>query len=72
MDALRPTWKVRAPAGAALSVEYDSLRNRWRVDPGGYERRLLADALAQATGSSRDAEWIIQLADRLEREPKQD
>lgn len=70
MDVLRPNWKIRTPSGATLTVEYDTLRHRWRVDPGGYERRRLADALAQATSSSRDDAWLIQLADRLEKEPK--
>jgi len=65
MRELRPTWTVRAGNGKVLTVEYDSLRARWRVDPGGYERRALADALAQATGTSRNADWITEAAKRL-------
>jgi hypothetical protein len=48
-----------------LTVEYDTLRSRWRVDPGGYERRGLADALAQATGAAPSADWIVAMAERL-------
>jgi hypothetical protein len=48
-----------------LTVEYDTLRSRWRVDPGGYERRGLADALGQATGTAPSADWIVEIADRL-------
>jgi hypothetical protein len=62
---LRPTWTVRTPTGAALTVEYDRLRSRWRVDPGGYERRGLADALAQATGTDPTAAWIVEAAEKL-------
>jgi hypothetical protein len=48
-----------------LTVEYDTLRSRWRVDPGGYERRGLADALGQATGTDASAAWIGEMAERL-------
>ena len=69
VSALRPTWNVRAPEGILLTVEYDTLRRRWRVDPGGYERRRLPDALAQATGSTAAAAWIVEVANRLDRHP---
>ena len=62
---LRPTWTVTTPRGAALAVEYDTLRGRWRVDPGGYERRRLADALAQATAATASGDWIVETAQRL-------
>ena len=62
---LRPTWAVRTLRGAVLTIEYDRLRSRWRVDPGGYERRELADALAQATGGRSNAAWIVQTVERL-------
>lgn len=65
---LRPKWTLRARSGAVLTVQYDRLRVRWRVDPGGYERRGLADALAQATGDRSEADWIIEAAERLNRE----
>ena len=48
-----------------LTVEYDTLRARWRIDPGGYERRGLADALAQATGTAPTQAWIVATATRL-------
>jgi hypothetical protein len=62
---LRPKWTVRSPHGAVLTVEYDTLRSRWRVEPGGYERREVADALAQATGDRPDVGWIVQAQERL-------
>jgi hypothetical protein len=62
---LRPTWKIRAARGDVLTVEYDSLRRRWRVDPGGYERRGLADVLGQATGERPGAAWIVEVVERL-------
>ena len=65
VSELRPTWTVRTPTGTALTVEYDTLRSRWRVDPGGYERRGLADVLGQATGTSPSADWIVEIAERL-------
>ena len=65
VSELRPTWTVRTPTGTALTVEYDTLRSRWRVDPGGYERRGLADALGQATGTAPSADWIVKIAERL-------
>ena len=45
-----------------MTVEFDRLRGLWRVTPGEYVRRQLVDALAQATGRRRDAEWIVKLA----------
>lgn len=48
-----------------MTIEYDSLRSRWRVDPGGYERRGLADALGQATGNTATAPWIVEVTERL-------
>jgi hypothetical protein len=65
MRELRPTWTVKSPGGTALTIEYDSLRSRWRVDPGGYERRGLADALGQATGNTATAAWIVEVTERL-------
>jgi hypothetical protein len=60
-DPYRPTWNVRTPAGTELSVQFDRLRRLWRVTPGEYTRRRLADALAQATGQPRDSAWITEL-----------
>ena len=65
VSELRPIWTVRTPTGASLTVEYDTLRSRWRVDPGGYERRGLADVLGQATGAAPSANWIVEIAERL-------
>jgi hypothetical protein len=65
VSELRPTWKIRAARGEVLTVEYDSLRRRWRVDPGGYERRGLADVLGQATGERPGAAWIVEIVERL-------
>jgi hypothetical protein len=48
-----------------LTVEHDSLRSRWRVDPGGYERRGLADALGQVTGDKPTAAWIVEIVEQL-------
>jgi len=56
---------VRTPAGLRLTATHDRARDRWRVEPGGYERRELRDALAQASGSPRDAAWISSVADRI-------
>jgi hypothetical protein len=56
---------VRTPAGLRLTATHDHGRDRWRVEPGGYERRDLRDALAQASGSSRDAAWISSVVDRI-------
>jgi len=61
-DPFRPRWSVRSPSGQLLTVEFDRLRGLWRVTPGEYVRRQLVDALAQATGRRRDAEWIVKLA----------
>ena len=59
-DPFRPAWTIRTPSGRQLRAEYDRLRNHWRVSPGGYVRRELADALGDATGSHPDAGWIVQ------------
>ena len=61
----RPAWVVRNPGGDALRVEYDPFRRLWRVEPGGYTRRALRDALADATGARPTAEWIAEADDRL-------
>ena len=58
-DPYRPTWCIRSPSGKQLTVEYDRLRNHWRVSPGEYVRLRLVDALAQATGSRPNADWIL-------------
>ena len=57
VSELRPTWTVRTPTGTPLTVEYDRLRSRWHVDPGGYERRpapALADAAIDAVEPEPD------------------
>ena len=59
-DPFRPAWTIRTPSGKQLRAEYDRLRNHWRVSPGEYVRRELADALSDATGAHRDAGWILQ------------
>ena len=61
-DPYRPAWTIRSPSGQQLRVEYDRLRNHWRVSPGEYVRRGLADALSDATGAHPDADWIVQAA----------
>jgi hypothetical protein len=58
-DPYRPSWTIQTPAGSPLTAEFDRLRNHWRVTPGEYVRRNLADALAQATGSGPDTDWIV-------------
>ena len=60
-DPYRPTWTIRSPSGQQLTVEFDRFRSHWRVSPGEYVRLRLADALAQATGSRPDAEWILKV-----------
>jgi hypothetical protein len=62
----RRRWTIRSPAGDTLMVEYDGIRRRWRITPGGYERRALADAIAQATGDRPGAAWIVEVTRRLE------
>ena len=59
-DPFRPAWTIRTPSGKQLRAEYDRLRNHWRVSPGEYVRRELADALSEATGARPDAGWIVQ------------
>ena len=60
-DPYRPTWTIRSPSGQQLTVEFDRFRSHWRVSPGEYVRLRLADALAQATGSRADADWIVKI-----------
>jgi hypothetical protein len=60
-DPYRPTWKIKSPAGKQLVLEFDRLRNHWRVTPGEYVRLRFVDALAQATGSRPDADWILKV-----------
>ena len=60
-DPYRPTWTIRSPCGQQLTVEFDRFRSHWRVSPSEYVRLRLADALAQATGSRADAEWILKV-----------
>jgi hypothetical protein len=67
-DPYRPTWSIRSPSGQQLTVEFDRLRNHWRVSPGEYVRLRLPDALAQATGSRPTAEWILKVASEIDRE----
>jgi hypothetical protein len=62
---LRPQWRIEAPSGRELALEYDRLRGLWRVTPGEYVRRRLGDALAQATGEERTAHWIAALEQEL-------
>lgn len=64
-DPFRPTWTIRSPSGQRLTLEFDRLRSHWRVTPGEYVRRRVADALAQATGSRPDAEWIVKFEREL-------
>ena len=59
-DPFRPVWTIRTPSGHKLRAEFDRLRNYWRVSPGEYMRRELADALSEATGARRDAGWIVE------------
>jgi hypothetical protein len=70
IDRFRPRWQVRSPSGQELTVEYDRLRDHWRVTPGEYVRRQLQDALAQATGSRPSADWITTLQDRIGEEQR--
>jgi hypothetical protein len=58
-DPFRPSWTIQTPAGRLLTAEFDRLRSLWRVTPGEYVRRNLVDALAQASGSRPDTEWIV-------------
>lgn len=64
-DPFRPTWTIRSPSGQRLTVEFDRLRSHWRVGPGEYVRRQLVDALAQATGSRPESDWIVKVAHEL-------
>jgi hypothetical protein len=65
-DPFRPHWQLRTPAGQQLTVEHDLLRGHWRVSPGEYVRRQLADALAQATGARPNADWITAFQRQLD------
>lgn len=67
VDPFRPQWEVRTPTGRVLVAEYDRLRQRWRVTPGGYEARSLRRALAQAAGAAEDAAWVEEICAELER-----
>jgi hypothetical protein len=67
-DPYRPTWTIRSPSDQPLTVEFDRLRSLWRVTPGEYVRRQLVDALAQATGSRPDSDWIVQVERELSAE----
>jgi hypothetical protein len=67
-DPYRPTWSIRSPSGQQLTVEYDRLRNHWRVSPGEYVRLRLVDALAQATGSRPNADWILAVEREIDHE----
>jgi hypothetical protein len=67
-DPYRPAWTIRSPSGRLLTVEYDRLRSLWRVTPGEYVRRQLVDALAQATGSRRDSDWLVKVERELSTE----
>lgn len=67
-DPYRPAWTIRSPSGQQLRVEYDRLRSHWRVSPGENVRLHLADALAQATGSTPDAEWIVKVVREIDHE----
>jgi len=60
-DPYRPTWTIRTPSGQQLTLEFDRFRSHWRVSPGEYVRIRLVDALAQATGSRPNAEWILKV-----------
>jgi hypothetical protein len=67
-DPYRPTWTILAPSGQRLTVEYDRLRNHWRVSPGEYVRVRLVDALAHATGSRPDADWLLRIDREIDAE----
>jgi uncharacterized protein (DUF2336 family) len=67
-DRFRPSWRVKAPSGQELTAEYDRLRGLWRVTPGEYVRRQLADALAQATGYPVDVAWITAFEQQIDLE----
>ena len=67
-DPFRPTWSIRSPSGQLLTVEFDRLRSHWRVTPGEYVRRQLVDALAQATGSRPESDWIVKAEHEIDAE----
>jgi hypothetical protein len=67
-DPYRRAWAIRSPSGQQLMVEYDRLRNHWRVSHGEYIRIHLVDALAQATGSRPTADWIVKVAQKIDQE----
>jgi len=64
-EVTRRISNVRTPRGRTIKVAFEPLRRHWRIEPGGYTRHALPDTLAQATRSSRNAEWIVQLDERL-------
>jgi hypothetical protein len=66
VDELRRRWQARDPKGNVLGIEYDRLRQRWRVTPGGYEARTLGRALSQATGDPATTPWIAELVKTLD------
>ena len=61
----RPVWTIKTPGGQALTLEHDPVLQRWRVTPGGYERRKLRDAVSAASGRRPDADWILELEARI-------
>jgi hypothetical protein len=67
-DPFRPDWTIRSPSGQRLTVEFDRFRSLWRVTPGKYVRRRLVDALAQATGSRPESDWIVKVERELSAE----
>jgi len=66
-DEYRPVWEIETPDGRRLEVEFDRLRSLWRVTPGEYVRRELADALAQATGAAPATPWVEALVADIKR-----
>jgi hypothetical protein len=63
----RSVWEVETPEGRFLEIEFDRLRSLWRVTPGEYVRRKLADALGQATGVDPTTPWVEALVVDIER-----
>ena len=49
-------------------MEFDRFRSLRRVTPGEYVRRHLVDALAQATGSRPESDWIVKIERELSAE----
>jgi hypothetical protein len=67
-DPFRPTWAIRSPSGQPLTIQFDRLRNHWRITPGEYVRRQLVDALAQATGTRPESDWVVKAAQEIDAE----